>query len=152
MKPLSLIVAVSLLALASGCTGPRDQVPANVVDIPNTASGEDRSTLLPELTFRDTIHDFGRVIQGEVVSFAFKFTNTGKSDLVIAGVSASCGCTATDYPKKPVRPGEEEYIKVTFSSGGRQGYQHKTVTIAANTQPNTTVIAIKAEVTTPERN
>jgi hypothetical protein len=144
----TILVLFSLIA----CNRPSDQIPGGVVSMPNTASGKSDGEGLPVITFKDSIHDFGKVIQGEVVSYSFKFSNTGKSDLVIAGVSASCGCTATEYPRKPVKPGEEEYIKVTFSSGGREGFQKKTVTVAANTQPNQTVIAIKAMVITPERN
>jgi hypothetical protein len=147
----TIFPALALLALLA-CNHPSDQIPGGVVSMPNTASGKTSLEGLPVISFKDTIHDFGRVIQGEVVSYAFKFTNTGKSDLVIAGVSASCGCTATEYPKKPVKPGEDDYIKVTFTSGGREGFQKKTVTIAANTQPNTTIIAIKALVITPEKN
>jgi hypothetical protein len=147
----NIIPALALLTLLA-CNHPSDQIPGDVVSMPNSASGKTTLDGLPVISFKDTLHDFGRVIQGEVVSYAFKFTNTGRSDLVIAGVSASCGCTATEFPKKPVKPGEEEYIKVTFTSGGREGFQKKTVTIAANTQPNTTIIAIKALVITPERN
>jgi len=133
------------------CNNRQGQVPSDVVNIPNTASGHESSEGLPEITFDETTHDFGRVIRGEVVSYSFRFTNTGKSDLVISDVSASCGCTATSYPRNPIKPGEEEFITVTFDSGGRSGYQHKTVTIAANTQPNTKVVNIKAEVIIPER-
>lgn len=133
------------------CTGNRDQVPGNVVNIPNTASGDINKVASPEITFEKTTHDFGKVIQGERVTYAFKFTNSGNADLVIANVSASCGCTAMDYPKVPIKPGELKTIKVTYDSGGRTGYQNKTVTIAANTQPSNTTLTIKAQVILPEK-
>jgi hypothetical protein len=147
---LVIILFVFGAALAS-CHNRNEQIPADVVNIPNTAEGELSAEKLPALTFNKTAHDFGRVIQGEIVSYAFRFTNTGGSDLLIANVSASCGCTATKYPKRSIKPGEEEGIEVTFESAGRSGFQHKTVTIAANTQPNTTVISIKANVIMPEK-
>lgn len=152
MKAKHLLTLIAIMALLISCTNREGQVPADVVKIPNTASGEVSPDELPQITFKETEHDFGKMFQGEVVSYGFRFTNTGKSDLVIANVSASCGCTATQYPRKPVRPGEEEVIQVTFDSGGRQGFQHKTVTVAANTQPNTTVINIKAEIVIPDFN
>lgn len=145
------ISILSVLVLTVACQNRQGQVPADVVNIPNTAGGEDSEGLLPELTFKVASHDFGKVIQGEVVSFAFRFTNTGKAPLIISNVSASCGCTATKYPKGPINPSEEDIIQVSFDSGGRQGFQHKTVTVASNTQPNTTVISIKANVIIPER-
>ena len=77
------------------CHSNHEQIPADVVNIPNSASDGDTGDELPVLTFKETTHDFGKVIQGEIVSYAFHFRNTGKSDLVIADVSASCGCTAT---------------------------------------------------------
>jgi hypothetical protein len=105
---------------------------------------------MPVLEFESDFHDFGRVIQGEKVSFGFKFTNTGKSDLIISGVSSSCGCTVPDFPKTPIKPGNSHKIDVKFDSEGRRGYQNKTVTISSNTQPSTRVIRIKAEIVLPE--
>jgi hypothetical protein len=51
-----------------------------------------------------------------------------------------------DYPEKPIRPGEEGNIKVTFNSAGKHGFQNKNIVIVANTQPNATVLKIKAQV------
>jgi len=152
MKLSGILYIGFVILILAACQQNASQVPGSVVNIPNTASGEAHAEGLPVISFKDSIHDFGKVIQGEVVSYAFKFVNTGGSDLVIANVSASCGCTATEYPRKPVKPGEEEYIKVTFNSGGREGFQKKTVTIASNTQPNTNIIAVKAMVINPEKN
>jgi hypothetical protein len=124
-------------------------LPADVVSNPNTASGEGDSTNLPILRFVETEHDFSRIIEGETVSFGFKFRNTGKTDLVIADVSTSCGCTVPSYPKTPIRPGEEGTIKVSFNSKGRRGFQAKNIVVVANTQPNTTLLRIKAQVVAP---
>ena len=124
-------------------------LPADLVNNPNTASGSADKGSLPVIHFEDTEHDFGRIIEGETVSFSFNFTNTGKSDLLIAEVSSSCGCTVPTYPKEPIRPGESGVIKVAFNSNGRRGYQSKSVVVASNTQPNTTVISIRAQVVNP---
>jgi len=146
IKILTIIASVILFA----CSGNTDRVPASVVNVPNSASG---STMdgIPKFEFIKTEHDFGKVIEGEKVTFAFKFKNSGNADLVIANISATCGCTATEYPRTPVKPGEEDFIKVTFDSAGKEGFQHKTITIAANTQPSNTTLAVKAKVFTPEK-
>ncbi len=128
----------------------KKDIPGSVVHNPVSANGSENMDQLPVISFKDTIHDFGTVIQGEKVSYDFKFTNTGKSDLLIAKVSASCGCTGTKYPSKPVRPGEESYISITFNSEGRLGYQYKSAQIIANTQPNMTNLRIKAKIIRPE--
>jgi hypothetical protein len=150
MKIFRFLVLLGLAALIS-CSHDKTQVPASVVNIPNSASGNSSKDMLPVIEFAKVEHDFGKVIQGEVVSYSFKFKNTGNSDLVIASVSASCGCTASDYPRIPVKPGGEEVIEVSFDSSGKKGFQNKELTIAANTQPSNTILTIKAQVIIPEK-
>ncbi|MFC2102536.1 DUF1573 domain-containing protein [Bacteroidota bacterium] len=149
-----ILVFIGLLSiLFSGCNStPQDQdqlIDSNVVNNPNSASGESDRSLLPIITFSETEHDFGRIIEGESVSYNFAFTNTGKRDLVIADVSTSCGCTVPSYPKTAIRPGESGSIKVLFNSKGRRGFQTKTIVVVANTQPNVTQLKIKSQVIAP---
>ncbi|MEI7980747.1 MAG: DUF1573 domain-containing protein [Bacteroidota bacterium] len=132
----------------SGSDG-KNILPADVVNNPNSAGGTSDQGSLPTMMYDETDHDFGRILEGETVSFSFKFTNKGKSDLVIADVSTSCGCTVPSYPKSPIRPGESGVIKVAFNSKGKRGYQAKNVVVVANTQPNTTLLRIKAQVVSP---
>jgi hypothetical protein len=150
MKTFRLLVLL-ILAVVISCSHSKTQLPASVVNIPNSASGNEDKSNLPVMTFAQVEHDFGKIIQGEKVSYSFKFKNTGNADLVIAKVSTSCGCTAGDYPKVPVKPGEEGTIEVRFDSDGKQGFQSKDLTIAANTQPANTVLVIKAIVILPEK-
>lgn len=150
MKIPVVMIILSLILLVA-CSGNGSRVPAGVVNIPNSASGQGDQDQLPVIEFNKTEHDFGKVIQGEVVTYSFKFKNTGKSDLVIANISAACGCTASEYPKSPIKPGEENVIEVSFNSGGKQGFQNKSLTIASNTQPSTIVLIIKAQVILPEK-
>ena len=121
----------------------------DVVYNPNTANGKTDRSSLPSFTFTEEVHDFGKIIEGESVSFDFKFKNSGKSDLLISDVSTSCGCTVPVFTKEPIRAGQTGVIKVTFASAGKRGYQSKNIIIVANTQPNTTVLRIKAQVVSP---
>ena len=150
MKIFRWIIVLSILAVSS-CSGDKTQVPAGVVNIPNSGSGKTGEGKLPVMEFATLEHDFGKVIQGEVVSYSFKFKNTGNADLVIANISAACGCTASQYPKTPVKPGTEDKIEVIFNSSGKQGFQNKTLQVAANTQPSNIVLTIKAMVFIPEK-
>lgn len=147
---LPLVAAFLLLVSCNSGNNGTELLPADIVKNPNTASGKADTGEMPVLEFESDFHDFGRVIQGEKVSFAFKFTNTGKSDLIITGVSSSCGCTVPEFPKAPIKPGESGKIDVKFDSEGRRGYQNKTVTISSNAQPANQLLRIKAEVTLPE--
>ncbi len=118
----------------------------DLVNNPNSANGNIDMSKLPKFEFQSEEHDFGKIQQGEKVSYVFKFKNVGKSDLIISDAKASCGCTVADYPKTPVKPGVEGEISVSFNSEGKKGIQNKTVTLLANTQPNSKVITIKAEI------
>ena len=104
------------------------------------------STEAPVMTFEKTEHDFGTITQGENVTHIFKFTNTGKSDLLIANAKGSCGCTVPEYPRTPIKPGESGEMKVTFSSAGRNGMQSKTVDITTNTAEGHQQLLIKASI------
>lgn len=135
--------------VAGGCDFEGNKkLPADVVRNPNSAEGKKKEKM-PEITFDKTEHDFGSVISGEVVSYSFKFENTGNAVLIISNVSTSCGCTVTDYPQEPIKPGEEKYLEVTFDSNHRSGYQSKTITVGTNAQPSTKSLRIKAKVTRP---
>ncbi len=102
----------------------------------------------PVMTFTKSVHDFGKMVQGEIVKYTFHFKNTGKTDLRITRVSTSCGCTVGKYPHGPVKPGEEGDVEVTFNSTGKMGYQNKSVMLLANTKPARTVLRINAVVET----
>lgn len=153
-KPVLFLLGFTIsLFFIAGCKNSDQKgeaaLPTDIVNNPNSATGKADASSLPRLVFGETEHDFGRILEGETVSFSFKFTNQGKSDLVIADVSTSCGCTVPSFPKTPVRPGEESIIKVAFNSTGRRGFQAKNIVVVANTQPNTTLLRIKAQVVSP---
>ncbi len=90
-----------------------------------------------KIAFKETVHEYGTIKQGEVVKHDFKFTNTGNAPLVIKKVDASCGCTFPSYPFIPIEPGEEGTIGVTFNSAGKIGPQKPTITVVTNGRPST---------------
>ena len=143
-----LLLGGLLVSCSSGNKKDSD-LPAGLVQNPNTASGKADADKLPKIEFEKDFHDFGKIIQGEKVTYAFKFKNTGKSLLLISNVSTSCGCTVTNFPKEPIKPGESGKIDVSFDSEGRRGPQNKTATVMANTQPNSTMLRIQAMIVLP---
>jgi hypothetical protein len=146
-----LFLLVTLLSLVSCRSGSEEdtEISTDVVHNPNSAESDGGDATLPVITFQTMEHDFGRILEGETVSFEFQFTNTGKSDLLLAEVTSSCGCTIPSYSKAPIRPQEKGVVKVSFNSQGRRGFQTKSVLVASNTQPNTVVLRIKAQVVNP---
>ena len=77
--------------------------------------------------------DLGSIPKGEVKSSKFKFTNTGKADLMISTVSA-CECTEVEWPRYPIAPGESDEIIFHYNSEEKEGKQEVTVDIFANTE------------------
>jgi hypothetical protein len=147
-KIFFLSFTLALLIFVSCGDNKSNKASTNLVDNPVSANDTNASAAdnAPIMTFSENIHDFGKLTDGEVVTYKFKFTNTGKSDLIIANATASCGCTVPSYPKEPIAPGAEASIDVQFNSEGKVGVFDKSVTIVANTIPSETILAIKGEV------
>ncbi|MEM6522780.1 MAG: DUF1573 domain-containing protein [Bacteroidota bacterium] len=84
------------------------------------------------ITFEEDKFDFGDIYQGDKVEHIFKFENTGNEALIITNVQTTCGCTAPNWPRDPVPPGQESELKVVFNSAGKMGRQNKIITIVSN--------------------
>lgn len=88
-----------------------------------------------KIAFDKMEHDFGKIREGEKVSYRFRVKNPGTVPLRITDVKPSCGCTVPAWTKDPIPPGGEGFVEVIFDSQGRSGEQIKTVTVFANTDP-----------------
>ena len=94
----------------------------------------------------DSVYDFGKITDGEIVTYNYRFVNTGKKPLIVTNASASCGCTVPEKPEKPIEPGDTAVIKVKFDSNKRVGMAHKTVTVSSNAEPAFPELLLKGEV------
>ena len=72
----------------------------------NRVYSEEEKAKMPHIEFESLTYDGGTVLEGEKVTHAFVFRNTGKSDLVLENVKASCGCTATAPMDKVIKTGQ----------------------------------------------
>ncbi len=127
------------------------QAPKTSIDYMNEKAEAEREKLRPkgkltEITFNKMEHDFGQVKEDALLTYTFKFENTGENDLVIMKAHGSCGCTVPEYSKEPIKPGEEGKIKVSFDTKGKHGEQSKTITVYANTRKNIETLKIKASL------
>jgi hypothetical protein len=93
------------------------------------------------------VFDAGTVVKGEVINAKFKVKNTGKYPLVFGEVRPSCSCTVPHKPEKPIQPGETgEIVAQVMTDKLNTKNVSKSVTIMTNTEPNTTVLMIKAVI------
>jgi hypothetical protein len=101
---------------------------------------EEKMANAPSIEVDDRVFDFGEIQQGEKVSHTFKLSNTGKSNLILRKIRASCGCTAIEPEKTVVAPGESTNVVAEFDSRGMSGRQHKSVTIYSNDPHRSTLL------------
>jgi len=144
MRKIIIISLILVAILASYCgrgTG-KDSV--------NSAS-KTNSTGTSEIIFREYQHDFGKVAEGEKVSFTFIFDNKGTGNLIISSATTTCGCTVPKYDTKPIPPGANGNMEVVFDTSGRNGMQTKTITVKSNASKPVVLLKITAEVVTTNK-
>lgn len=141
-----LILSFLVLLCLSSCETKDSKINTNLVNNPVTADGIKKGANVPVIQFDKTEHDFGKILQGEQVSYTFKFKNVGDAPLIITNIEKTCGCTSPDYSKEPIKPGESGKITITYDSKGHKGFQNKRLIVKANTNPSETIIRIKAQV------
>ena len=106
----------------------------------------------PAFKVASTTYDLGKIKGSTQNEVEFKFTNEGKSDLILRYIRASCGCTAVQQGSQGVgiKPGESSSIKATFNSGSYNGKVTKTIYVYSNDPKNSEVVLmLTADVEQP---
>ncbi len=112
-----------------------------------TAAQEDgASESGARLVLLEDSFDFGDIYQGDKVEHIFEFENGGDQPLIFSNVLTTCGCTAPDWPREPILPGETASLTITFNSQGKMGVQNKVITILSNAINNRERITITTNV------
>ena len=83
------------------------------------------------LKLKETEHDFGKIPQGKSVYYTFDIVNTGKTELKLDNVQASCGCTTPEWSREAIAPGATAKIKVGYNAAA-ENYFEKIITITYN--------------------
>ena len=139
---LALIIVISLVS----CETKETKLSTSLVNNPSSADGVKKGNNTPAIKFEKTEHDFGKILQGEQVSYTFKFKNVGDAPLIITSIEKTCGCTTPDFSSTPIKPGDSGKITITYDSKGHKGFQNKRLIVKANTNPSETILRIKAQV------
>jgi hypothetical protein len=125
---MSRLGMLSILIMVA-CSGQNDSQDVEVGVSGYVTKGPSKQALI---SFDRLNHDFGTIIEGEMVVCYFDYENNGGSELVINAVEATCGCTTPDWSKEPLKPGEKESLKIIFNAKGRSGSQRKVVSVMSN--------------------
>ena len=97
------------------------------------------------IKFEKTVHDYGTNQQGSDGSVEFKFTNEGKTPLILNNVRSSCGCTVPSWTREPLPPGGSGSIKVVYNTASIGAFS-KSVTVSSNAKNSDVVLMIKGNV------
>ncbi len=134
-------IAIALCSLLVSCDVRKKD---KVASLPSKAKREVKDPTNVEII--DSVYDFGKVKEGDIVEFSFRFKNVGTHPLVITEALASCGCTVAEKPEAPVLPGETGYIKAKFNTEGKPGESHKSITVTSNALPEFPQLLLKGTV------
>lgn len=90
-------------------------------------------------------HDFGDVPRrGGDLIWDFGFVNDGSAPLVITRVITSCSCLRASFPKRPVPPGGEAAIRITYEPHKSEpGAFHKVIQVYSNAVDGRHVITVQ---------
>lgn len=94
----------------------------------------------PHIEYNSRAFDFKEIAAGKKVDYTFVIRNTGKKELIIRSVTASCGCTTGLPDSNIIKPGSSTNMKVTFDSEGKTGMQNKIITVISNDPAHATTI------------
>lgn len=145
-----LLVIGLLATLTFGCDDNSGEIGSVMVRKPATLRQDGEDVKKPVIEFEQTEINTGKITQGEVVDLEFKYKNTGDVPLLISDVQGSCGCTITEFSKKPVPPGEGGTITARFDSANKWGEQVVAITVLTNTIPNSTTLIINTNIIVPD--
>lgn len=116
-----------------------------LMSIVTTASAQSQA----EIKFDKLTQGLGTFSEKDAVqTTTFTFTNVGQAPLVINQVVASCGCTVPKYEKKPIAPGQQGTITVTYNGKGKfPGHFKKSITVRTNGKTEMTRLYIEGDMT-----
>ncbi len=143
MKKICIVLVASFLSI-----GAFSQQPVH-----NEHDGHNHGTSQPViaspvteevLAVKKIEHDFDKIPQGKPVYYSFEITNTGKTELKLDNVQASCGCTTPEWSRDAIAPGATAKIKVGYNAAA-EGPFNKTITVTYNSN-QTKVLQIKGTV------
>lgn len=130
-------IKISILALTFGLM--------SFNTISKTENQTVKTVMVNPISWKSEIIDVGEIPQNKPKAIDYEFKNNGKTAVLITNVHGSCGCTATDYTKTPIQPGETAKVTATFNAANKGAFT-KTVTVTTNAVETPTVLTFKGTV------
>jgi hypothetical protein len=109
-------------------------------------SGDEEAKGAPRIRIEPESFDFGKALPGKTLRKEFTIRNFGDRDLVLDGVSTTCGCTAALPKETKVRPGGSTPLGVTLETRTYSGRIERRVLVRSN-DPENPRVEIRVSVT-----
>lgn len=100
----------------------------------------------PAIACDEPTFNFGEKDNNQEVEHTFVVRNAGDLTLEIGTIRPTCGCTVASVSRNQVPPGETAELTAKLSLRGRQGPQHKTISVQSN-DPKTPTLTLVLEGT-----
>ena len=122
----SILIIIILNGLAESCTPHSGQKPRILSDKSAEKKGPGK------IVFDKEIHNFGTLKDGEVLSYSFRYRNTGGSPVKIIGKERDCGCIELNYSEEAVSPGDSSTVEIILNTSGEWGNLIKEATVVTS--------------------
>ncbi|TXI69119.1 MAG: DUF1573 domain-containing protein [Flavobacterium sp.] len=149
----SIKLSIVALFVASASFAQSKEVKSETAKAVQVAPAEVKAPAAPKqstIKWDQEMHDFGDIEKGKPVTYEFSFTNTTKETILITNVRPACGCTAANYTKTPVKPGEKGMVAATFNAANVGPFQKSvTITTTENGVEAVKTVSFKGKVLEP---
>lgn len=88
--------------------------------------------IVPRLLISEPDIDFKEISSSRTVQRSLVLSNLGQEPLLIRKVSTNCDCVNVILEEKEIFPGGKAEMNITFDPKGRQGIDHKHITLFTN--------------------
>ena len=113
---------------------------------PRPSFAEDKQAAAPRIRVEPEAFDFGKTLPGKTLRKEFTLRNFGEAELVIEGVTTTCGCTAAITALKQLEPGGSTQLAVTLETRSYSGKLERQVLVRSN-DPKTPLLTVRVSAT-----
>ena len=145
---LSLLLALILMGVSCGLM-PKQEADNGAEDVAAEQVSDAVEELVAELAVGATIEvlaDFGVVEPRSIATREIRVVNSTDSPIVLIDYDTTCRCTTLELDRKPIEPGGETMVILSFDSRGEWGSVGNFLSIATSNPECAIVIWMSAEV------
>jgi hypothetical protein len=114
--------------------------------LPTFSLAQEKERAAPRIRVEPEAFDFGKALPEKSLRKEFTLRNFGDAELVIEGVTTTCGCTAAISAKKRLEAGGSTQLTVTLETRSYKGKLERQVLVRSN-DPKTPLLTVRVSAT-----